>query len=52
MGALNDAEIWLFIYQKEPETIAVRLTLKYKEFTQGKHESHKSLPSALNGLSK
>ena len=36
--ALNDAEMELFIYQKEPATIddAVRLALKYEAFTQGR----------------
>ena len=36
--ALNDAEMELFIYQKEPTTIdnAVRLALKYEAFTLGR----------------
>ena len=38
--ALNDAEMGLFIYQKEPATIddAVRLALKYEAFTQGRRK--------------
>ena len=38
--ALNDAEMELFIYQKEPATIddAVRLALKFEAFTQGRRK--------------
>ena len=38
--ALNDAEMELFICQKEPATIddAVRLALKYEAFTQGRRK--------------
>ena len=38
--ALNDAEMELFIYQKEPATIddAVRLALKHEAFTQGRRK--------------
>ena len=38
--ALNDAEMELFIYQKEPVTIddAVRLALKYEAFTRGRRK--------------
>lgn len=47
--ALNDAEMELFICQKEPATIddAVRLALKYEAFTQGRR---KRLSSARNGV--
>ena len=47
--ALNDAEMELFICQKEPATIddAVRLALKYEAFTQGRR---KRIASAKNGV--
>ena len=47
--ALNDAEMELFICQKEPSTIddAVRLALKYEAFTQGRR---KRLASAKSGV--
>ena len=47
--ALNDAEMELFICQKEPSTIddAVRLALKYEAFTQGRL---KRLASAKSGV--
>lgn len=47
--ALNDAEMELFICQKEPQTIddAVRLALKYEAFTQGRR---KRLSSAKTGV--
>ena len=47
--ALNDAEMELFICQKEPVTIddAVRLALKYEAFTQGRR---KRLSSAKSGV--
>ena len=47
--ALNDAEMELFICQKESQTIddAVRLALKYEAFTQGRR---KRLSSAKTGV--
>ena len=47
--ALNDADMELFICQKEPETIddAVRLALKYEAFTQGRR---KRLSSSKTGV--
>ena len=47
--ALNDAEMELFICQKEPERLedAVRIALKYEAFTQGRR---KRLMSAKTGI--
>lgn len=47
--ALNDADMELFICQKEPETLddAVRMALKYEAFSQGRR---KRLSSAKTGV--
>lgn len=47
--ALNDADMELFICQKEPETLddAVRMALKYEAFSQGRR---KRLSSVKNGV--
>ena len=47
--ALNDAEMELFICQKEPSTIddAVRLALKYEALTQGRRKRPASAKSGV-----
>ena len=47
--ALNDAEMELFVCQKEPQTIddAVRLALKYEAFTQGRRKRLSSAKTSV-----